>query len=181
MPPKSSPRRVPCPKTILDRLWVKRDDAIQVRRSTFASDRRTPGTSTVTACCISPGSGGTSKDHQRAVWVDPGLFDLLSGRMQAAATPLADRAPASRSSCSRAIAHRSGTGRSKVLPGGRCISRRGRPTSPCQASRACPDPARSPAVVGAGGIGLYDRFTHVDTGSPRAWGVAANRQGDHHG
>ncbi len=166
------------PSDDLDRLWVKRDDAI---RPELDIRFRSPDTRDIDRDGLLHLSWfwRDIKDHQRAVWVDPRLFDLLS-RMPAAAASLAGTRQRVHPALGLSPTPERNRTLEKGLPGGRCtIQARAADItlpgfSPAQIGALA-------AVVGAGGIGLYDRFTHVDTGSPRAWGVAANRPGDHHG
>ena len=156
-----------------DRLWIRRDDAIRPEMDVqfrIGDDRA------IDRDGILPLSWfwRDIKDHQRAVWVEPQLFDLLS-RMQCAAAALSGtRQPIFLLSGYR-TPERNRTLEGAALRSQHILGRAADITvpglSPAQLGMLA-------AAVGAGGVGLYSRFTHVDTGPVRAWGVARNRHGD---
>lgn len=155
------------PPTDLDRIWVRRDDPICPEidlRFRTAGDRSIDRDALLRLSWF----WRDVKDRQQAVWIDPDLFDLLS-RLQGAATALAGvrrpvmllsgyRTPERNRTlegAARRSMHIFGRASDITLPG----------YSPAQVAMIA-------ATTGAGGIGLYPRFTHVDTGRLRAWGAS---------
>lgn len=159
------------PASDLDRLWVRRDDPLcpeidlRFRRT---NDRSVDGDALLHLSWF----WRDIKDHQRAVWIDPELFDLLSQLQGAAAALAGVRRPVMLLSgyrtpernrtlegAARRSMHIFGRAADFTIPG----------FTPSQVGAMA-------AILGAGGVGLYDRFTHVDTGRPRAWGRIATRK-----
>jgi uncharacterized protein YcbK (DUF882 family) len=156
-----------------DRLWIRRDDAIRPEMDVqfrVGEDRVVDRDGMLRLSWF----WRDIKDHERAVWVDPQLFDLLS-RMQCAAAALSG----SRQPIFLLSGYRTPE-RNRSLEGAALRSQHifGRAADITISGFSPAQLGALAAAVGAGGVGLYSRFTHVDTGPVRAWGVARSRQRD---
>lgn len=147
------------------RLWVRRDDTVSPEMDirfrhpdTLALDRD--------ACLRLSWFWRDIRDHGQAVWIDPSLFDLL-GRVQSLAAALSGRrAPVDLLSGYRTPERNrtlEGAARRSMHIFGRAADIRLSGFTPAQAGLIG-------HAAGAGGVGLYSRFTHLDTGRRRAWG-----------
>jgi uncharacterized protein YcbK (DUF882 family) len=156
-------------KSCLDRLWIRRDDPalpeidIQFRAG---GDRATDRAAVRRLSWF----WRDTKDHQRAVWIDAGLFDLLSRVQAAAAAVSGARRPLILVSGYRTPERNrtlEGAARGSMHIYGRAADVTVPDFSPAHIAMIA-------AAVGAGGIGLYAHFTHLDTGRARSWGRVGN-------
>jgi len=114
------------------------------------------------------------RDGGQAVWVDPLLLATLA-RVNALADRLLGRATITVTSGYRTVRHNS----SVEGAAQNSFHTRGQAADCRIAGMTAPACAQIAAMVGAGGIGLYESFTHVDTGPDRTWDRQARRI-EHH-
>ena len=113
-------------------------------------------------------------DQDRAVWIEPRLFDLLAGVQSAMSMIHGSPLPIVVTSGYRTPAHNArteGAARSSMHLYGYAADMR----VPGYGPRA---PALAAQLIGGAGIGLYDTFTHLDVWRPRFWiGTTPRRPG----
>lgn len=105
------------------------------------------------------------KDGDKAVWIDPRLFDLLADIQGAMSAVHGNVVPLIVTSGYRTPEHNNkleGAARASLHLSGRAADLK----VPGYDSRAL---AYAGALYARGGIGVYPSFTHLDTGPVRAW------------
>ncbi|MBZ6078916.1 YcbK family protein [Microvirga puerhi] len=110
------------------------------------------------------------KDAGEAVWVDPLLIETLA-RINVLADRLIGSATITITSGYRTIRHNSAVEGAAQ----NSFHTRGQAADYQIAGITAPACAQLAAMVGAGGIGLYDSFNHVDTGPDRTWDQQSRR------
>ena len=152
-----------------DRLWLRRSNGAEI-----VARHRNDGAYDDNALLHLAWFMRDLRDQDRAVWIEPRLFDLLAGVQSAMSMIHGSPLPIVVTSGYRTPAHNArteGAARSSMHLYGyaadMCV--------PGYGPRA---PALAAKLVGGAGIGLYDTFTHLDVWRPRFWiGTTPRRPG----
>ena len=110
------------------------------------------------------------KDNDQAVWIDPRLLDVLNGVQMEMSRQRSEEVPLLLTSGYRTPernARLEGAAPNSLHCRGCAADFTGRGFSP----RETADLVEAHSVWGAGGLGRYPGFTHVDTGAQRRWGT----------
>lgn len=152
-----------------DRLWLRREKGQEI-----VARHRNDGGYDENALLHLAWFMRDLRDEDRAVWIEPRLFDLLAGVQAAMSMIHGSALPIVVTSGYRTPAHNAkveGAARNSLHLYGYAADMR----VPGYGSRA---PALAAQLVGGGGVGLYDTFTHLDVWRPRFWvGTTTRRPG----